>query len=297
MASRHRRLKHVDEQLIEADLVLERGHEILLKDTWNDLGAHLLGDPTASAITSGLTTAPGAGLSVDAAAGALLQAQGNDYMHVIESDPVNVVLSAADPTDPRIDVIQTSIKIRGAYQDSTEQVIDAATPTIGPLSTERDLEYYLETTAVTGTPAPSPVAPVPDAGTAGQVTGTVTTDVLDCSIRRNLRVAFGNDGEFVLVDIAGAIPAATTLLERIAALNAAFTAYGVVASDDGGALKLADITTGFDSQVRFRQPIDSDTDALNLVLGLVELSNYYYSYRGENAAVKIAEVTVIALAA
>ena len=287
-------MKHGDEQLIEADLVLERGHEILLKDSWNDLGQHLLGDPSVSAITSGLTTASGAGLSVDTAAGSLLQAQGNDYMHVIETDPTNSVLTAADPTDPRIDIIQSVIKVRAAYQDSTEQVVDAYVPSIGPLITERDWEYYLDISAVTGTPAPSPVVPVPDAGSAGSVTGTVTTDVLDCSIERNLRVAFGNDGEFLLVDIAGATPSATTLLERIAALNAAFTAYGVVASDVGGALKLADITTGFDSQVRFRQPLDPDTDALTLVLGLIELPNYYYSYRGENAGVKLAEVTVIA---
>lgn len=285
---------------IEHDLVLTRMGEMTVRDI-DALTRALLYQLTGktAAIMEGLEASPVGNLDVELTApGTVILNLGDQNVRfAIDHNgdaPFSVTLDAADPTDPRIDIIEGTIKTRSAFSDSVVDVVDPITKTVTPQLRDRDFEVYIEVRKKTGTPAPGPTAPSPTAGSAGVLTGTVAiAGTIDLSAEYIINLAVGNDTEYVEVDCRGAIPAATTAAEILTALNGA--GFGVIAAQIAGDfIELTAPGQGENSVIRIKQPTDPSTDALNNIFGLSESVGYFVQYAGANPYFKIAEVNVAA---
>jgi hypothetical protein len=232
-----RYLQQTERARIEHDLVLTRMGELSLRDM-NAVGKGLLyGLPIqAVAITAGLYASPGGGMTVNISSpAAVVMALGDDVKFCLDANAGNpywaIVIDAADPVQNRLDIIEGTILTRSAYTDLTVDVADPATKVVTPMTRDRDFELYLgirKQTGITGSVTP----PLPTAATASTVMGTVVINpTIDLSSRYHINFSVGVDGELVTVDCRGAIPAATTKSEIVAALNGA--GFGAVAAISG----------------------------------------------------------------
>lgn len=283
---------------IEHDLVLTRMGEMTVRDI-DALTRALLYQLTGktAAIMEGLDASPVGNLDVEltAPATAILNLGDQNVRFAIDHNggaPFSVTMDAADPVDPRIDIIEATIKTRSAFSDSVVDVVDPVTKTVTPQLRDRDFEVYLEVRKKTGTPAGP--APSPTAGTAGVLTGTIAIPgTIDLSAEYIINLAVGNDSEYVEVDCRGATPAATTAAEILTALNGA--GFGVIAAQIAGDfIELTAPGTGENSVIRVKQPTDPSTDALNNIFGLSESVGYFVQYAGTNPYFKVAEINVAA---
>ncbi len=303
---RQRYLQQTERARIEHDLVLTRLGELMIRNT-NALARGFLYDLATvdAVIVEGLISSPGAGLSVNLTipAVALQKIPHGSLTNEVafigdenDGSVFNVALDAADPTNPRIDILEARIQTRSEFTDNNVSIADPVTKVISQTTRDRDFELYLNIQKVTGTPAGSPTPPSPTAATAGAITGTVdiNTGTTDLSTEYILNLAVGLDEDFVEIDLRGATPAATTAAEILAAINAA--GFGTVATLSGNFLKITAPGTGENSIVQIKQPLDSTTDAYAEVLGGTESAGYFDTFVGDNAFFKVAEIYVPAAA-
>lgn len=283
---------------IEHDLVLTRMGEMTVRDI-DALTRALLYQLTGktAAIMEGLDASPVGFLDVEltAPATAILNLGDQNVRFAIDHNgdvPFSVTLDPADPTDPRIDIIEATVKTRSAFSDSVVDVVDPVTKTVTPQLRDRDFEVYLEVRKKTGTPAGP--APSPTAGSAGVLTGTVAIPgTIDLSAEYIINLAVGNDSEYVEVDCRGATPAATTAAEILTALNGA--GFGAIAAQIAGDfIELTAPGMGENSVIRVKQPTDPSTDALANIFGVSESVGYFVQYAGTNPYFKVAEINVAA---
>jgi hypothetical protein len=260
-------------------------------------------DPAVTAVyVEGLKSTLSSGFDIDLSVPAvLIQNVGDgittpDVSFVTDENLLNggtafqQTISTPDPLLDRIDIIEGQIKTRNEFTDTAVDVVDPITKVVTPTTLERDVEIYLLLNVKTGTPAADPVPPALTGATAGFLLGTVTTDVLDLSTQYLINMTIGSDGEFVEVDLRGAIPTSTTRAERIAAINAA--GFGTIATNVGGAIKITALGVGENSVFKIKSPLQASKDAYTLVFGNSVTLGYLDIYTGENAKFKIAEVFV-----
>jgi len=289
-------------QRIEHDMVLTRMGELGRRNMETMLGSMFIdfGATAKAYVFKGFVAAPGAALDVDLAvpAEAVHDIDGDNIRIAIDSNggtAYNVALAAADPANPRIDIITARVAQRNVFTDASASIADPATKTVSPQSVERDIEYYFELQKVDGIPAGAPVPPAIPGGTAGSITGVPVITTVDLSLEYILCFAIGEDSEFIEVDCRGAIPSATTIAEVINAINLA--GFGAVASNDGGDhLVITAPGTGETSVVKIKQPANTDLDCYNNILGGLEYVQYVDIFKGGNAWFKVCEIYVPALA-
>jgi len=295
-----RYVKQSQYQKIEHDLVVTRQGEMAYRMMETMVrGMIARANGLSAVIFEGLISGPGAALSIDltAPAVAVQKLSNGDVRYCLDSNAgaaFNVILDPADAVNPRLDIIEAQFGLRDKYLDDSVDIADPATSLITTVSRYRDNEVYLKLQKSTGTPAGVPVPSSPTAGTAGALLGTVLTDILDLTTNYILSIAVGDDVDFVDVDCRGAVPAATTRAERIAAINGA--GFGVIATNVGGAIKITAPGTGETSVVKIKQPNAFTNDGYAVILGGTITNGYVNIYRGNNAWFKIAEIYVPALA-
>lgn len=293
-----RYVQHSDRARIEHDLTLSRIGEMTYRDINVLIRAFLFNNPSVKAVViEGLDCSPGSGLSVNYTfPTSVIQILGdNNLISCFEGNDgnatKNIVLNAADSSNPRIDILEAQIDIRNGYNDVSVNVVDPLTLNITPQTRNRDFEIYLKVQKITGTPAAIPASPISTAATAATVLGTVSIPTtIDLSAQYILSLSNGIDGNFVEIDLRGATPNATTLAEIIANINAA--GFGTIASASGNYLLLTGTGVGENSLIRIKRPLDPTLDALNEVLGIVEIPGYFLQYKGANAWFKFAEIFV-----
>lgn len=299
MSKNQRYLQQSLRERITYDLTLTRMGELNIRNidsVVRGLLYSLVSGTFDASVFEGLISSPGAGLSVDLTNPASLvqKIDGGDIKYCIddnEGSDFNVALDVADPTNPRIDILEARIETRSKFTDNTVDIVDPVTQIVTPQSRDRDFEIFLNIQKKTGSPAGSPTAPAPTVASEGSVTGSITTDVIDLSSEYIINIAVGKDSEFVEVDCRGAVPASTTRLERIANLNAA--GFGTIATDVGGAIKISGVgVLGENSIVQIKQPLDDTIDAYAEILGGTESDGYFDEFVGSNAFFKICEVFV-----
>jgi hypothetical protein len=285
---------------ISHDLVMTRIGELSIRDL-EVLTRMLLYPLTtiSAAITEGLIASLDSGMdiNVSAPASCIQNLEDEDVRICLDYNSgadYGITLSNGDSVNDRYDIIQCQIRKRSAFTDTSVDIVDPVTKTVTPTTLDRDFEIYLHVEAKEGTPAGSPVPPSPDAATAGTLLGTVTTDVLDLSSEYILNLSVGEDSEYVQIDLRGVTPSATTLVERLANINAA--GFGTIATDSGGAILLTAPGVGENSVIRIKQPLDPALDCYNRVLGGTESLGYVDEFFGDNGYFKVAEIFVPAAA-
>lgn len=284
-------LKHNVYQRISASNVLTRAGD-LIRDNLNSVMSSMY-DPSRNLVIKGGKFTVDTGWNFHVDAGSFYQQSKNVNTAWIISQILQKNLSVSPSTaQDRYDLVQA----RYVVNDTNLQSVDIIDPGTGQISQQNfniDRAVDLEVQIKEGTPGAG-VAPSLDGGAAASITGTpVLTPTVDLSVRYNLKIAVDN-GAFVTVDCRGATPAATTIAEIITKIN---TAVGLsIASNDGsGHLKLTSLTNGEDSYLTIAPP--TTVDAINILLGLSIVPNYYYTYQGLRPFFKLGEVKIQASSA
>ena len=276
-------------QKIESDEVLKRIGDIEFRNLGTLAQVALFDLSGTAVITNGLRVVPNAGLTVTVEAGSCLQraSNGSGESHVlacIQTEDQDVTIDAATGA-PRTDLIEAQIVAIEAKNDLalTANVSSGTTVTVTNEAIKRDIRYYLSVRKNTNSTTPT-------AATAGTYTGPALGASVDLSSRYNVRISYGEDGDYTTIDCRGATPAATTPAEIIAAIN---TALGVVlASLSGSAVKLTGPGLGITSSFSLKPPTDFDTDATQLIFNLAIGNSYRYTYAGINEWFKLAEINM-----
>ncbi len=134
-------------------------------------------DGDADTVLTGLVLEPDTLLTCKLKHGAAVSANGyyladgtwgwvsspGDIFSVIVPEDTAVVFDAADPTNPRIDVVEIR-PVEAAYNSKSRQFKDPVTEIITSQPTNTKREYGVEVGVVKGTPGASPSAPVATAG-------------------------------------------------------------------------------------------------------------------------------------
>lgn len=299
MATKNFRYLHQNERArIEHDLVLTRMGELMMRNfnAFTKAFFYSIETPGLEAIAfNGLVASPGTGLQV------LMSVWGAAAQKIVPDDikicmdgnggsAWAINLAAADPSQPRIDIIEARIEEKLSYRDASVDIVDPVSKTITPQLRYRDREVYLNIVKKDGTPGSS-TAPATTAATQGKIVGTVDiVSTIDLSSQYILNLGVGADSELVEVDCRGATPAATTKNEIVAAINGAgFGTVAVVVSDH---IEISAPGLGENSVVKIKQPSNPDRDAYAEILGGPEALGYYEEHKGANAFFKLAEVFV-----
>jgi hypothetical protein len=298
-----RRLTQSTYQKLDSDLVITRLGRLMIRDGNIALNRFLTRSASFNAaVTEGGIVSIGAGMTCNVSMPmSVVQNNGTrDYRYCFDANggvsSQSVAITASHPTLNRIDIIQAQIAQRTKYADASVDLVNPVTQVVTPSNVNRDSEYYLVISAKAGTPGASPTAPTLDIATAGTVTGTVIIPAtIDLTVTYLLYMAVDEDAEYVLIDLRGATPSATTRAEILAKINGA--GFGAIASYDGSFhLVFTSLTTGPYSAIRFRQPQAYTNDALAAMTGLSLPTGYYAEYLGTAGYFKLAEVTVPAAA-
>lgn len=273
-------------QRISHDEVLTRIGE-LEKENLNTLARALLTSRDGTVTVQGGDISPVSGLTVRIA-GESVWVQKKDSTNawvIVQQADTDLTASTADPTNPRIDLVEGRYHIVDQVQQTVD-IINTTTLVITPETRYVDRVVKLQAQITAGTPAGSPVCPDVTTATAATYTGT-NTETFDLSTNYNIRISV-DGASAVTVDCRGGTPAATTAAEIAALIDAA---TGVsVASDDSGKVKLLSPTTGEDSAIVLTPP--TSLDALNEIFGLTESADYEYEYTGGRGYFKLGELTV-----
>lgn len=210
----------------------------------------------------------------------------NSWVIIQEAD-TDLVVSTADPTNPRIDLVEGRYHLVDQKQETVD-IINLVSGVIAPESHFIDRIAKLDVHLEDGTPDGSPVCPDVTAAVAA-LYNSGNTGPFDLLTNYNIRIAV--DGAAAqTVNCQGPSPAVTTAAQVAGLIN---TATGVsVASDDSGKVKLESPTAGEDSSIVFTPP--ATFDALDEIFNLTESADYEYEYLGERGYFKIAEVDVSA---
>ena len=154
-----RYLKMNSRQRIEHNLVLERMGELSIRDFRVLTRSLLYGvatGPIAANVFEGFVPSVGAGLSANFSTPMVAVANsGNndDVMLCVDGGAIkNVIFTAADPTDPRVDIVVARQKIVDAFLDTAAYQADPTTFTVTAQSFYRDKDMQIELMAIAGKP-------------------------------------------------------------------------------------------------------------------------------------------------
>jgi hypothetical protein len=279
-----RTLNQTANQKIESQKVLTRMGDLSYRDLGVFARMFLIDQGKALIMGGGLIVSATTGMTVSVSAGKMFQRiDSGDVIPGIVDIVQTIALDAASGS-PRVDTIQCQITAASARTDSAEVVTDPETGQVSVATVYRDKSYIITIGKLTGSTTATP-------GTAGVLTGTVSiAGTINCSVKYILNICDGEDGNFSEINIQGANPAATTLAEIVAKINAAVGR--TMASTSVNHLVLTGYGTGQTSYFEVKPPSDSATDAFAYVTGVAAAGFYNYIYQGTNQWVKLAEIAV-----
>ncbi len=281
----------------EADLVTTRIGEQALRNMETLIrGLLFAGSGKDAIITEGLVASSGGGMVVNltAPAAVVQMIDGGDVRFAMDFNAGSnfaVTLANGDAGGARIDIIEAQVARRNAYTDTTVYQINPSNKSLTQGTASRDKHIYINVRKKDGVVSAG-VAPAVTPATAGILTSTVIINPnIDLSVRYMLAIAVGIDAEFVEVDCRGAAPAATTIAEIIANLNAA--GFGTIAANDGSDhIRITAPGTGENSLIRIKQPTTSSLDAYSIIMGGTMGDNYCDAFAGTNKWFKLSEINV-----
>lgn len=245
--------------------------------------ASVIGDGTNIVLT-GLSVAPVSGMTVRVPVGALLKGAGRGEL-VLNEASIDLTLDPSDVSLARVDSVEVDFdELQAALQS-----VDVINPSTGAVSADSKYTRIwagMKAQVHKGTNG-VPAAPVITAATAAALTGSVDiSSPIDLSLAYNLKLSV-DGAAAVVVDCRGATPAATTIAEIKAAINAA--GFGAIATGTTY-VTLTSTTAGPASAIRLTPP--GSSDGLAAILGLAVTANYDYQYAGTGKWAKLAEVAV-----
>jgi hypothetical protein len=288
-----RLIKSEERTQIESDQVLTAISQKLLRTIEEIQQASFYDSDKDAAILSGLEIAHVSGMDISISGPAAVMQNIPGHLKVgTQASFSNLTVPPADPAHPRLDVVEARVNIVSTKTDSAlRKIVDPSQKKFTYVTGDREYEIIIDVRINSGTPAPSPVAPSPTAGTSAILQGTIahppTLDMTDDYI---LDLANGIDGEFSAVNLRGAVTEATTLAEIESAIN---NVFGSIMSVDGSnQFVITDIETGEESFFQIREYVMDNLDAREKLFGTPQIAGYRDEYTGENPWFKIGEILV-----
>jgi hypothetical protein len=281
-----RNLNIVSGQKIESDEVLKKIGDFAYRNL-GIFGKMSLYDEGKALILDGLrvTTGTTGGMTILLEQGTVFQRSDVDVLPALQTSDIEITLDAASGLS-RIDIVEAQVA-DAEDRDDLGQVatIVSGTVAINPEAFKRDIKYYVNARKKTNTTLST-------SGTAGVLTGTVDCTTVDLSAQYLINIADGEDGSFQEIDCRGAIPDATTGAEIVNIINT-IVGRTMASIGSGGIILLTGNGTGHKSKFVIKPPAtDPNKDALKIVFGLEDISNYKYTYQGLDPWFKLAEIDI-----